>query len=308
MIVKLLLHIMPWEIDYAHLNFLQLKRGMEYMPEELHIQFECVLNLSDYVIDWSASKLPKEFFEEKFAAIKPLMEWSEITRYETLHTDKRYGHLDMQKESYSDSVDGYIWMCPDMSFSKYLLPIMCHTARSIENEYFVLTPEIYKMWDYTWDCITNEKYMSIDYKEWDKADWSELANDSDAGANDVEMYVPKTYKFAGWFDYYSKNFVNRLLRIPEDWQGYGPWDFYCILVLQEIQRQQLPIDVRQYVLKNQIVYSYDNGNLKKTSGFSGYYKKMLSLKKIENQRQVIESKMGYYVQKWFDDYRNGRIL
>ena len=39
--IKLLTHIMPWEIDYALLSFSQLKKVQKHIPEGVNI---CFLN------------------------------------------------------------------------------------------------------------------------------------------------------------------------------------------------------------------------------------------------------------------------
>ena len=44
--IKILYHIMPWEVDYAHLTFTQLKKSKYHIPEVVNVQVETVLNLS----------------------------------------------------------------------------------------------------------------------------------------------------------------------------------------------------------------------------------------------------------------------
>ena len=70
--IKLIYHIMPWEIDYALLTFTQLKKSSYYLNSEDKIYIDTALNLSDYIIDWDNSKLPKEFFIEKYKTISKL--------------------------------------------------------------------------------------------------------------------------------------------------------------------------------------------------------------------------------------------
>ncbi len=60
---------MPWEIDYALLTFTQLKKSKYHLPDNVNITIDSALNLSSYLIDWDESKLPKEFFIEKFPII-----------------------------------------------------------------------------------------------------------------------------------------------------------------------------------------------------------------------------------------------
>jgi hypothetical protein len=63
---------MPWEIDYALLSFTQLKKSKYHLSEEDNVTIETVLNLSSYTINWGESKLPKEFFIEKYNQISNL--------------------------------------------------------------------------------------------------------------------------------------------------------------------------------------------------------------------------------------------
>ena len=56
------------------------------------------------------------------------------------------------------------------------------------------------------------------------------------------------------------------------------------------------IDFQQYTLKNHITCEYSIGPLKE-GGFSKYYKDMLVLKDIPNQREQFESKMQEYLKE-----------
>ena len=148
---------MPWEVDYAHLTFTQLKKSKYHIPEGVNVQIETVLNLSTYLIDWESSKLPKEFFIEKYNQIsKLLVDYTHIKR--TYEGGKLYGHLNLQKEAISEEVDHYIALCPDMYFNETLLGTMIQAASQITNEYFVITPQISKLWDVTWDPLVNPLY------------------------------------------------------------------------------------------------------------------------------------------------------
>ena len=47
--VKITYHIMPWEIDYTLLSFSQLKKSKYYLPDNIDITIDSVLNLSSYI-------------------------------------------------------------------------------------------------------------------------------------------------------------------------------------------------------------------------------------------------------------------
>ena len=59
--VKLTMHLMPWEIDNALITYTQLKKSHYYLPNDVNITIETVLNLSSKFIDWEQSKIPKDF-------------------------------------------------------------------------------------------------------------------------------------------------------------------------------------------------------------------------------------------------------
>ena len=49
--IKITYHIMPWEIDYALLTFTQLKKSKYYIPNDVNITIDSVLNLSSFLIN-----------------------------------------------------------------------------------------------------------------------------------------------------------------------------------------------------------------------------------------------------------------
>ena len=79
--VKLTYHLMPWEIDYALLTFSQLKKSTYYLNgDKIKITIDSVLNLSPSLINWKKSKIPKEYFIEKYHKYSLLIDGKQ--RYE----------------------------------------------------------------------------------------------------------------------------------------------------------------------------------------------------------------------------------
>ena len=160
MIIKIQMHIMPWEIDYAQVAFQQLKKSKFYLPDDVSVIVDTTLNLTSHKIDWETSSIPKQFFKDKLKAISLLL--MDYTHNSKIYEgDENYGHLDLQRESLSPEVDYYILMCPDMSFSEHLLAHYCAATKLITNEYFLVTPQINKMWDSSWDCLVKNYFRSL---------------------------------------------------------------------------------------------------------------------------------------------------
>ena len=282
---------MPWEVDYALLQFIQLKKASQHLLND-DIYFHIGLNLSSHIVDWNKSKLPKEFFINKFNATLKMLDWAKEVNVTIYEGDELWGHLDLEKTQIDSKIDYYMSVCPDMWFHEHTLFYIIEAAKQIKDKYFIITPEIHKLWDWTWDELVNENYQNIPYSDWNKSDIFEIQSRVLEG----EPYLQQTsrFKYAGWFDLYSKDFLE-LIPVPSDWKGYGPWDYYSMLISEIAIKNGM--DIKEYVLKNQIIFEY-HPNKEDKSNFADYYKDLLSLNKIENQRQVVESKFPYYIEQW----------
>ena len=287
---------MPWEIDNALLTFTQLKKSFYYISEDANITIESVLNLSSKFIDWNKSQLPKEFFIDKYNDISLLL--NDYTHIKRIYDgDEVYGYLNLQRESLSKEIDYYIGVCPDFYFSEHLLSLLIESTRIVKNKYFVITPQIYKKWDATWDEITNPDYLDVSYDEWDKYDVYEIRNQLKANSGDLSLIPTNKNKWAWWFDIYNKEFYENLCPVHDDWNGYGPWDWYSMMLSEKAKG--LGYDFQQYVINGQTILDMDAGNLKGMS-FNSYYKKYLHLLPDHSptvQREIFEKNMIKYLNK-----------
>lgn len=298
--IKIITHFMPWEIDYALLMFEKLKRSSYYLSSEDKIFISAALNLTDYAIDWSKTELPKKYFIDKFNSFDNLLTWSEYTPY-IYEGDQLWGHLDYHKTQYQSDIDYYITICPDMYFHDHLLFYLIESAKQIQNtKDFLITPQIYKMWDHTWDHLTNNNFQSIKHEDWDKGDVYDIAHLMNTQNKTPELSTTNNFKWAGWFDLYSKHFFEELLPVPKEWTGYGPWDFYgmlcCNLAIKE------GYDIKQYILNNQVIFEHCTGLLK-DKDYTSYYKKMIVRNEIPNQRKNIESRFQEDIGKWYNNFK-----
>jgi hypothetical protein len=295
---------MPWEIDYALLTFSQLKKSKYHLPSDVNIIIDSVLNLSSYIINWDQSKLPKEFFIEKYNQISNLL--VDYNHNKKIYNgDNLYGHLELQRDCKSKDIDYYIGVCPDMYFSEYLLSYLIESAKHISNEYFVVTPQISKLWDYTWDEITNPEYQKISYNSWSDVDIFDIRNNLKNSTQEPLLISINNNKWAGWFDLYNKKFYEELCPLHNDWSGYGPWDWYSMILAGHAKEKG--IDFQQYLLQGETIFEYSVGPLQ-NGGFSKYYKDLLYLNDIPNQRQQFESRMSEYLQKGIQQLKEKNIL
>ena len=292
--VKVFYLIMPWQIDFALLSFIQLKKSFSYISKDVEVTIDTHLNLSDYIIDWENSKIPKEFFIKKYNDLAILLKDYKHNNI-IYEGDSNYGLFDMQKIAYGKEFDYYIPICPDIYFSEYLLSYLIESARLIKNRYFVITSEIYKMWDYTWDEITNKKFIDIPYDQWGDFDIFEVMKEINSPNNERVLENINNSKWVIWFDIYNKAFYEDLCPLHDDWTGYGPWDWYSMM-LSEFAKSK-GVDFQQYVLRGETILDYSMGYLRNRD-FTSYYKDFLKIKIGANeQRKIFESNIQSHITK-----------
>jgi hypothetical protein len=285
---------MPWEIDYAMLTFTQLKKSKYFLDPRHNIIIDSVLNVSDHLIDWNQTKFPKEFFIKKYENISILLK--DYTHNSRVITgDKLYGHLDLQREAIEDHIDYYIIMCPDMYFHEHLLEYMIQSAISVDNEYFVITPQICRMWDESWEILTHPKFAIGPHYGWEHTTDIFDVDFHIKTSNDTVTVTPIEHlKWAGWFDIYSKKFYEDLVPVSNDWSGYGGWDYYGIVV--SMFAKQRGYDFQQYRLDGQIIFEYGVGPLVGKS-FDSYYKDFFVKKDVSEQRELFNKNINKYIEE-----------
>ena len=304
---KIIYHIMPWEIDYALLSFTQLKKFIYHLTEEDNVTVETVLNLSSYAIDWDNSKLPKEFFIEKYNQISTLLEGYTHIKH-IYEGDQLYGHLDLQRSCISPEIDFYLSICPDIYFSEHALSYLIEASKQIDNKYFTITTQISKVGDADWDEITNSKYVNIPYSDYLEVDIFDVIHNNRYNEEEKSLHPTKKSKWAGWFDLYNKALYEELCPFQEDWKGYGPWDLYSLILTNHLKSQG--VDFQQYLIQGETIWMYPSGPLAKNglNGFAQYYKDFLQLNPIPNQRQEFESKLNEYLQRTINQLKTLKIL
>ena len=295
--ITIIYHIMPWEIDYALLAFTQLKKSKYYIPEEANITIKSALNLSSYLIDWNKSKLPKEYFIEKYKTLSILLKDYNHDSF-IYDGDELWGHLDLQRDAISSETNYYINICPDMYFSEHLLSYMIQAATSIPNKYFILTPQICRMWDQSWEVLTHPQFAVGPHYGWEKTtDIFDVDYYLHTSKEEINMTPINQLKWAGWFDLYNKEFYEDLVQIPNEWKGYGGLDSYGLNICA--YAKHIGLDFQQYRLNGQIVFEYSIGPLRtdEVYGFSNYYKNLLVRRDVSEQREEFNKNLPTFIEK-----------
>ena len=304
--IKITYHLMPWEKDYALLTFTQLKKSVYYILPHIKITIDSVLNLSSNIIDWEKSKLPKEYFIEKYNTYSLLIDKDYTHNKKIYEGDELYGHLDLQRDCIGKEFTHYMNICPDLYFSERALNSIFQTIPVVKKHFLnyphqIIVPEIFQMWDDTWKEIVAPEFKNIPHDQWHTADvfkirciknqqvlQRQIKNEPPVGLN----VVKENLKWTGWFDLYSKDLYEKIIIPPKDWRGYGPWDLFSMNVVADLYNDY-KLKFIQIVI-NEKIGKYSTGPLNTKKGpHTGHWiqpsiKKFLCIKENnskENQRQ-----------------------
>lgn len=290
---------MPWELDYALLSFIQLQKAKNYINEEDKLFVDVTLNFSSYIINWKKSKISKDFFLKKFEHLKHLLEGFECN-FKVYSGDELYGGLNSMIESTDNRMDHYIILNPDIYFGEKSIYYLIESSKLIQNKYFVITQQLPKLWDSSWDEISHTSYSSIEYNKWHEIGVDGVRYFNDIQDNSTNLKPAKHSKWAGWIDIYNKNMWNDFWVYHKDWKGYGACDHYTMVLSQ--YALNYGIDFQQYILENQLVYPYWAN--KDLVDLSSYYKETFVLNDIPNQRDQFDLRMNEYLSKGLENLLN----
>ena len=74
--VQIVIHCLPREIDHLERLCNTLRESYYFVENQINIVLDVTLNLNDVFTDWEQSKIPKEFFIQKFQTIEKFNDWT----------------------------------------------------------------------------------------------------------------------------------------------------------------------------------------------------------------------------------------
>lgn len=253
--IEIVIWISPTDIDDLEKTLNRLIIGKDYLSNELRnrIKFNIIMGVSGEIIDWENSTVSKEECTENFLKLKHLTDWAGYTIFQT--STSISGCTSMRRiSSYSDS-KYYLWLDTDIIFDPTTLAHSINSIEMLESNgitKFVVTPEIVRQWDSTWDCLVNENFINkpIGYQSTNNP-----YNDATVYANSMleEVYnsVPNQpyMKFGGgWFTILSKELL-KSIPFPDNYGHYGLDDTYLMWGAQILEDSS----IKQFKIKNVVV-------------------------------------------------------
>ena len=247
---------LPYEIDELENTLNQLKKASYYLSGKHEYVLDVTLSLSEQLVNWKKSSLPKSYFEDKFLKLSSQVDWCS-KYFET--SDTVMGCVSQRRKTLLDHEDAdfYIWLDTDIIFDERTLLYMENAMQSVQKftPYTFITPEIVKIWDDSWDCLVNSEFL-------DKPAGYQQTNDpyKDSGVKGNitiegvknEFQGQPRFKFAGgWFTCISAPLLKKI-SVPESFGHYGYEDTFLMWASEKLV-QLTDIDIKQFKIKNLVV-------------------------------------------------------
>jgi hypothetical protein len=246
MVTQIIIHLLPHEIDWFEWQSKQFKLGNYYIQDKVIIDVTLNLNL----VNWSQSQLPKQFFIDKFNQIKTLWDWAE-SQFIIDGENKCLGCDDKRREAIRSTIaDNILYLDSDLLFRPELLSYMIEAAKAINHDYYIISPQTVRMWDSSWDIITNKDYLinPVSMETYYANDPFKVISNS---LENVNLTPINQFKFGGgWFNLLSTKLL-KLTDIPDSFGPYGIDDLY-VMVCCDIMKNK-GYQVQQYILENAVV-------------------------------------------------------
>lgn len=245
----IIIHLMPYEIDWFEWQAKQLKIGGVYFGKFTdEVVVDVTLNLN--LVDWDNSQLPKQFFIDKFNnIIKTCFDWCEVI-FDINEDNTCLGVNDKRRDSirkYNDA-ENFIYLDCDLIFKPETLKALIDASKIVSNDYYIISPQIPKLWDSSWNILVNNYYIN---DPWDNETFIDPYSIIQRDFGEFVMKPIEGFKFGGgWFNLISSNLL-KLTNIPDSFGSYGPDDTYvmlCSFILKHSKE-----NIQQFVVDNLVV-------------------------------------------------------
>jgi hypothetical protein len=248
MTTQIVIHLLPHEIDWFEWQSKQFKLGSYYIQDQDKVIIDVTLNLN--LVDWDQSQFPKQFFIDKFNQIKLLWDWAE-TQFIIDEENKCLGCDDKRRKAIRSTIaDNILYLDSDLLFKPELLNYIIESAKLINQDYYIISPQTVRMWDNSWDIITNKQYLNTpaNMETYYANDPFKIITNN---FEDLNLIPINQFKFGGgWFNLLSTKLL-KLTDIPDSFGPYGIDDLY-VMICCDIMKQK-GYNIQQYVLENAVV-------------------------------------------------------
>lgn len=285
MIYRIIQYIQPWEIDDFERQVDQLIKGYYYLDSKQDtIILDVTMNIE--IVDWSSSKITPQYFLDKFEYLKNKTQHYFQAEFDTDTTIQ--GCTDKRRKCSGKEQDFIIWLDSDVFFPVQLLPLLILGSKQISDPSFILTPQIIRYWDRSWDCLTNTAFLDQPHNHRDFFDLYSV--DSLLESQEQQIIKNNTVKFGGgWFNLLKSTIFTQVPLI-EELGAYAPDDTYLSMC-------SMKLNIPQYILTGVTVSEIG----KKFLVGKDYLKKQLTVK-IQDKQKISDQQLNTLISNFYAEH------
>jgi hypothetical protein len=247
---------LPYEIDELENTLTQLRNASYYLSNKNEWFVDVTMSMSSELVNWKKSALPQSYFTEKLLKLSSHCDWAQKEFQTSTTINGCVSQRNHSLNKHSDT-DYFIWLDTDIIFDERtlayfesVLPIV-----SEKTDYSIVTPEIVRIWDTTWDSLVNENFIDkpLDYHKTNDP-YKDSGVKGEIELTSVSLNLPNQprFKFAGgWFTCLSGDLVRRI-GVPESFGHYGYEDTFIMWGAEKLM-MTTDIDIQQFKIKNLVV-------------------------------------------------------
>ncbi len=246
--IHIVIHTLPQEINDLENLLIELKKSSIYIKYEDYM-VEVVLNL--HLTNWDDSTIDRHFFINKFNFLETLTSSWCKTKFE-ISDGSILGCNDIRRRALRTSTAEHImYLDTDNIFPITMLYYMREAVNTLykTEKYYIVTPQVTRMWDTTWDVISNRWYIEnepVNKETYLNRDpYNLTCYDLSIGCDPID-----SFKFAGWGTCLSTK-LRDIIDIPDSLGSYGLDDTFIMSACDLLKKKG--VDVTQYLLKNIVI-------------------------------------------------------
>jgi hypothetical protein len=258
-------YVMPWEVDEFYDLCYRLKTCSKYIKDRTQdIVFDISFNLSKKLINWEESQIPIDLLEDKFNHALKLCDWCDI-KVNIVWDEGEFGCNDKRRNTINTTTAEYVcFVDPDIVFNETALYYMLQAIDKVDVPYAVISQELPRMWDASWDSLVAKKYIDLEYEgdeHYINFDFTEINF-----PENVEIEINNGLKFSGGFLTTISSKLAKSIGIPESLGSYKLDDTFLLFCSMMMHQVLGPKYIKQYILRGLTIAEnrkYQNQYLKK---------------------------------------------
>lgn len=241
------IHIFPQELTEYKRLMVSLNMAASHVTDIKQFKILTTLNINESLTDMGSCS------PNIINLFRKINEESKFGYDEMITSDKNFLGVNEHRNhtiDHSTTSDSIIFLDSDMHFNSEILAHHenANIALSKKHDHYIITPNVVRLWDSTWDCIVHKLFKDKSHNFYKSVNCDLIENHK---FGKVQLVPNNTFKWGGgWFNCINARLLKKI-KIPNTFKGYGPDDTFIMQCCKIMKAKKH--DVQQYILKNMVV-------------------------------------------------------